>query len=101
LGVKRLASHRPSSSRAAASRPRHRADFRRRPSPWTEPIAERLERHGGRETFFAIGEAIEGEGREIVECLLARGHEVANHTWTHADWCDLAAIQQRLGCSVV
>ena len=24
------------------------------PSPWTEPIAEHIERHGGRGTFFAI-----------------------------------------------
>ena len=32
------------------------------PSPWTEPIAEHLERHGGRGTFFTIGEAIVGDG---------------------------------------
>ena len=29
------------------------------PSPWTEPIAEQLERHGGRGTFFAIGEEVD------------------------------------------
>jgi peptidoglycan/xylan/chitin deacetylase (PgdA/CDA1 family) len=34
------------------------------PSPWTEPIAEQLERHGGRGTFFAIGEEVDtDEGR--------------------------------------
>ena len=56
------------------------------PSPWTEPIAEQLERHGGRGTFFAIGEEVDtDEGRRIVRRLLAAGHEVGNHTWTHAD----------------
>jgi peptidoglycan/xylan/chitin deacetylase (PgdA/CDA1 family) len=56
------------------------------PSPWTEPIAEQLERHGGRGTFFAMGEEVDpDEGRRIVRRLLAAGHEVGNHTWTHAD----------------
>ena len=56
------------------------------PAPWTEPIAEALERHGGRGTFFAIGEAVAtDEGRRIVHRLLDAGHEVGNHTWTHAD----------------
>ena len=56
------------------------------PSPWTEPIAEQLERHGGHGTFFAIGEEADTDaGRRIVRRLLAAGHEVGNHTWTHAD----------------
>ena len=56
------------------------------PAPWTEPIAERLERHGGHGTFFAIGEEVDtDEGRRIVRRLLAAGHEVGNHTWTHVD----------------
>ena len=56
------------------------------PAVWTEPIAEALERHGGRGTFFAIGEAVAtDEGRRIVRRLLDGGHEVGNHTWTHAD----------------
>lgn len=55
------------------------------PSRWTEPIAELLERHDGRGTFFAIGEEVAGEGRAIIERLVAGGHEIGNHTWTHAD----------------
>ena len=56
------------------------------PSVWTEPIAAALEEHGGRGTFFAIGEAVDtDEGRRIVRRLLDAGHEVGNHTWTHAD----------------
>jgi peptidoglycan/xylan/chitin deacetylase (PgdA/CDA1 family) len=55
------------------------------PSLWTESIAALLERHGGRGTFFAIGEAIDGGGEAIVRGLAQSGHEVGNHTWTHPD----------------
>lgn len=55
------------------------------PSRWTLPIAEHLERHDGRGTFFAIGEAVDGDGQAIVRSLAERGHEVGNHTWTHVD----------------
>jgi len=56
------------------------------PSSWTLPIADHLERHGGRGTFFAIGEAVAtDEGGAIIRRLLDRGHEVGNHTWTHPD----------------
>jgi peptidoglycan/xylan/chitin deacetylase (PgdA/CDA1 family) len=56
------------------------------PSPWTEPIAAELERHGGRGTFFVIGEAVAAEGgRAMVRRLVRGGHEVANHTLTHPD----------------
>lgn len=69
------------------------------PAPWTVPIAEALERHGSRGTFFAIGEAVAtDEGRRIVRRLLDGGHEVGNHTWTHADLqqTDDAAIADEL-----
>ena len=55
------------------------------PAPWTLPIAEHLERHGGRGTFFALGEAIDDDGAETVRRLSVAGHEVGNHTWTHPD----------------
>ena len=56
------------------------------PSSWTLPIADHLERHGGRGTFFVIGEAVATDsGGAIVKRLLDRGHEVGNHTWTHPD----------------
>ena len=56
------------------------------PSSWTLPIADHLERHGGRGTFFVIGEAVATDGGgAVVRRLLDRGHEVGNHTWTHPD----------------
>jgi len=56
------------------------------PSRWTLPIAEALERHGSRGTFFAIGDATAAPGGAgIVRRLAAAGHEVGNHTDTHPD----------------
>lgn len=54
------------------------------PSQWTLPIAEALERHGSRGTFFALGDATAAPGgAEILRRLVDAGHEVGNHTFTH------------------
>jgi peptidoglycan/xylan/chitin deacetylase (PgdA/CDA1 family) len=55
------------------------------PASWTLPIAELLERHDGRGTFFVLGQAIDDAGAETVRRLATAGHELGNHTWTHAD----------------
>jgi peptidoglycan/xylan/chitin deacetylase (PgdA/CDA1 family) len=50
----------------------------------TRKILSALEKYGVRGTFFCIGNnAIKHP--EIVREIAARGHEVANHTLTHAD----------------
>ena len=52
------------------------------PSQWTLPIAEALERHGSRGTFFALGDATAAPGgAEILGRLVDAGHEVGDHTF--------------------
>ncbi len=54
------------------------------PAPWSIPIAEQLERHGSRGTFFALGDATARDGgAAILRRLVEGGHEVGNHTYTH------------------
>jgi peptidoglycan/xylan/chitin deacetylase (PgdA/CDA1 family) len=53
------------------------------PSPWTPAILDLLAGRGARATFFVVGEAVERHG-EIVRRALAEGHELGNHTQTHA-----------------
>jgi len=54
------------------------------PAQWTLPIAEALERHGSRGTFFALGNATAAPGSgEILRRLVDGGHEIGNHTFTH------------------
>ena len=56
------------------------------PAPWTDPIVDELERHGGRGTFFVVGDAIDSdERRATLRRLAAGGHDVGNHTFSHPD----------------
>ncbi len=52
------------------------------PSEWTEPILDVLADEGARATFFVIGSVVE-ERAEILRRIVAEGHEVGNHTWSH------------------
>ncbi len=72
------------------------------PSPWTLPIVEQLERYGSRGTFLVIGEVLEGDEQlEIARQVVAGGHEVGNHTFTHPDLQTLAddAIQAEMSAT--
>jgi peptidoglycan/xylan/chitin deacetylase (PgdA/CDA1 family) len=53
------------------------------PSEWTDPILETLRDADARATFFVIGDAIPGR-EQTLRRIVADGHEVANHTATHA-----------------
>jgi peptidoglycan/xylan/chitin deacetylase (PgdA/CDA1 family) len=67
------------------------------PSPWTEQILDLLAANGARATFFVCGVAIAGREATLRRCV-AEGHEVANHTHTHAELrtLDRAAIRSEL-----
>ena len=54
------------------------------PSEWTPAIAQVLEAHDCRGTFFLNGLAVE-ERPDAVSALAAAGHEIGNHLWSHAD----------------
>ncbi len=54
------------------------------PDPkWTPPVLDLLESHGYRGTFFVIGERAAQHAGLLAE-MSRRGHEIANHTWTHS-----------------
>jgi peptidoglycan-N-acetylglucosamine deacetylase len=52
------------------------------PSGYTEAVRSALERGGARGTFFVIGREVSGRS-SLVRKLVERGHEVANHSWSH------------------
>ncbi|MFN2508849.1 MAG: polysaccharide deacetylase family protein, partial [Chthoniobacterales bacterium] len=63
------------------------------PSQHTAAILEILDRYGARATFFVIGERAERHPHLVTE-ILARGHALANHTFSHPRatfWCAGAA----------
>jgi peptidoglycan/xylan/chitin deacetylase (PgdA/CDA1 family) len=47
-------------------------------------VLDILDAFEARATFFVIGEWVEPNA-DIVRDAARRGHEIANHTWTHAD----------------
>ncbi len=53
-------------------------------------ILAALRRHGARATFFLDGSWAESHA-ELVHAMVADGHELANHGYSHPDWTTLAA----------
>lgn len=54
------------------------------PSPFTRPLLATLDRLGVPATFFMIGQQVPGQGA-LLRRMLASGHELANHSWNHAN----------------
>lgn len=58
---------------------------------WTPAILDILAQHDAKVTFFVTGHAI-SHNPSLLERIGAAGHEVANHTYTHARLTDLDDI---------
>jgi peptidoglycan/xylan/chitin deacetylase (PgdA/CDA1 family) len=68
------------------------------PALWTEPILDILATHGVRATFFVIGSLVR-QRAATVERIVAEGHEVGNHSWSHprlASECDDGQVHDEL-----
>ncbi|MFG1946421.1 bifunctional polysaccharide deacetylase/glycosyltransferase family 2 protein [Nonomuraea sp. NPDC048826] len=85
--VLNLTRDRPSSARP---RPRTVAlTFDDGPDPaWTPRLLDVLKEHDAKATFFAVGSKIAADP-ELTRRIVAEGHELGNHTYTHPD---LAAV---------
>ncbi|MEZ4321020.1 MAG: polysaccharide deacetylase family protein [Myxococcota bacterium] len=49
---------------------------------YTKPVLDLLEEAGAHATFFLVGRELEAHP-ELGEAILAGGHELGNHSWTH------------------
>jgi len=66
------------------------------PSEWTDGILDHLAAHGGRATFFVVGDAIAGDARlRTLRRTVAEGHELGNHTYSHPHVTALAEAELR------
>ncbi len=62
------------------------------PNPlWAPLLADTLERHGARGTFFVVGSEAQ-RYPELVARLARAGHEVGNHSMTHPQSPNLAGL---------
>ncbi len=65
------------------------------PNPaWTPPLLDLLDEHDAKATFFLIGMWAEREP-DLIREIVARGHAIGNHTFTHPTMPALTAGQVR------
>lgn len=70
------------------------------PDPrWTPRVLDLLARERVRATFFVTG-ATAARHPELVRRVLERGHEIGNHTWSHADLSGSPAWKRNLELSL-
>ncbi len=56
----------------------------------TRRIAGCLEQHGGRGTFFVVGDRVSGNSKTLARVASA-GHQIGSHTWSHKNLKSLSA----------
>lgn len=55
------------------------------PDPaWTPQVLDVLDRYGVKGTFFVTGVQVQRHP-DLARAIVARGHSIANHTWSHPD----------------
>lgn len=59
----------------------------------TVPLLEQLAAHDARATFFLIGDQVE-RFPEIVHRIVAAGHQLGNHSYSHPDYEKLTLAEQ-------
>jgi peptidoglycan/xylan/chitin deacetylase (PgdA/CDA1 family) len=64
------------------------------PGPDTPAVLAELKKAGVPATFFVIGRNVQ-ENPEVLRQIVAEGHEVGVHTWTHKDMTTLSAKEQK------
>ncbi len=52
------------------------------PSAHTERLLDLFEKHGGKGTFFVLGNMIDGR-ETTLQRIFVEGHEIGNHSWSH------------------
>jgi len=62
--------------------------------PYTWRLLDLLERHGVKATFFLIGRFVR-QRPEIARAVVAAGHSIGNHTWSHPNLIFASAAEAR------
>jgi peptidoglycan-N-acetylglucosamine deacetylase len=68
------------------------------PADWTGAVLDLLREHGALGTFFVVG-SLALAGADLIRRMAAEGHEVGNHSWSHArlaERCDDVQVHDEL-----
>jgi peptidoglycan/xylan/chitin deacetylase (PgdA/CDA1 family) len=63
------------------------------PRPWTMDLLDSLRQRNIKATFFVVGRSV-ATYPDVVQRIVAEGHEIANHTWSHPK--NMARMPQRI-----
>lgn len=63
------------------------------PHEHTPPILDLLREHDARASFFLIGDRLD-QHPDVVERIVAEGHQLGNHSWSHPFMSDLPLAGQ-------
>lgn len=63
------------------------------PRPWTNDLLDALNERNIKATFFVVGRAVTSYP-DVVKRIVAEGHEIANHTWSHPK--NMARMPERI-----
>ncbi|MER6950181.1 bifunctional polysaccharide deacetylase/glycosyltransferase family 2 protein [Nonomuraea sp. NPDC000554] len=70
------------------------------PDPaWTPQVLDVLRKHGATATFFTVGSKV-AQYPDLARRIVAEGHELGNHTYTHADLATVPGWRLRLELSL-
>ncbi len=58
------------------------------PSAHTSRLLDIFRKHGGRGTFFVLGNTLDNR-RETLKRIAAEGHEIGNHSWSHRQFTNI------------
>lgn len=61
---------------------------------FTPQVVEALNQRGAKGTFFMVGSWV-GQKEELVRQMAADGHQIANHSWEHANFSDMSEADIR------
>ena len=70
------------------------------PDPaWTPAVLDALKKHGAKATFFVVGSKV-AKYPELARRIVAEGHELGSHTYTHAELAAVPGWRLRLELSL-
>lgn len=70
------------------------------PDPaWTPTVLDALKKHGATATFFVVGSKV-AKYPELTRRIVAEGHELGSHTYTHAELATVPGWRLRLELSL-
>ena len=59
------------------------------PSAHTQRLLDIFKKHGGKGTFFVIGNTLDNR-QETLKRIAAEGHEIGNHSWNHRQFTTIS-----------